>query len=73
MSQKLEAHNLDAEALAILKKNDRGGFTIPTARLYPFQWNWDSAFIAIGLATYDRETEPGASWNSSLKVRPVTA
>ena len=29
------------------------GFTIPTARLYPFQWNWDSAFVALGLATYD--------------------
>ena len=55
MSHNLEAHNLDEEALAILKKNDRGGFTIPTARLYPFQWNWDSAFIAIGLATFDRD------------------
>jgi hypothetical protein len=49
------SHDLDAKALAILKKNDRGGFTIPTARLYPFQWNWDSAFISIGLATYDRD------------------
>ena len=55
MSHNLEAHNLDEEALAILRKNDRGGFTIPTARLYPFQWNWDSAFIAIGLATFDQD------------------
>ena len=46
---------LDEQAIAILKKNDRGGFTIPTARLYPFQWNWDSAFIALGLATIDLE------------------
>ena len=44
---------LNEQAIAILKKNDRGGFTIPTARLYPFQWNWDSAFVALGLATYD--------------------
>ena len=44
---------LNEQAVAILQKNDRGGFTIPTARLYPFQWNWDSAFIALGLATYD--------------------
>ena len=46
---------LDEQAIAILKKNDRGGFTIQTARLYPFQWNWDSAFIALGLATIDLE------------------
>lgn len=46
---------LDAKAAKILQKNDRGGFTIPTARLYPFQWNWDSVFIAIGLDTFDRE------------------
>ena len=46
---------LNQQAMAILQKNDRGGFTIPTARLYPFQWNWDSAFIALGIATYDRD------------------
>ena len=47
--------DLDEQARSILKKNDRGGFTIPTARLYPFQWNWDSAFIALGIATMDDE------------------
>ena len=47
--------DLDEQARAILKKNDRGGFTIPTARLYPFQWNWDSAFIALGIATMDND------------------
>ena len=46
---------LDSLARNILHKNDRGGFTIPTAKLYPFQWNWDSAFIAIGLATIDTD------------------
>ena len=45
--------DLDEQARSILVKNDRGGFTIPTARLYPFQWNWDSAFIALGIATMD--------------------
>lgn len=47
---------LDAKAAAILRQNDRGGgekFTIPTARQYPFQWNWDSAFTALGWATFD--------------------
>lgn len=47
--------NLNEKAVAVLKKNDRGGFTVPTAHLYPFQWNWDSSFTALGLATYDTD------------------
>ena len=38
------------EAIDVIKKNDRGGFTIPTNRLYPHQWNWDSGFTALGLS-----------------------
>lgn len=41
------------QAKRILVANDRGGYTVPTDRLYPFQWNWDSAFVAMGFATYD--------------------
>lgn len=37
----------------VLHANDRGGYTVPTSRLYPFQWNWDSAFVAMGWATFD--------------------
>jgi len=48
-------NELDLKARAILEKNDRGGYTIPTARLYPYQWNWDSAFVALGFETFDRE------------------
>ena len=40
-------------AEAILKANDRGGYTIPTARLYPYQWNWDAGFTALGWARID--------------------
>lgn len=47
--------NLDQQAIDVLRKNDRGGFTVPTAKLYPYQWNWDSAFVALGFATFDRE------------------
>ena len=47
--------DLDERARAILRANDRGGYTVPTARLYPFQWNWDSAFCALGFATFDTE------------------
>ena len=42
-----------AAARDILKNNDRGGYTVPTDGLYPFQWNWDSAFVALGWATFD--------------------
>ena len=38
----------------ILQYNRRpGGFTVPTATLYPFQWLWDSGFIAVGWAHFD--------------------
>jgi hypothetical protein len=40
-------------ARALLARNDRGGYTVPTDGLYPFQWNWDSAFVAWGFATHD--------------------
>lgn len=44
---------LDDQARAILRGNDRGGYTVPTAGLYPYQWNWDSAFAAWGFSTFD--------------------
>jgi len=44
---------LDERARAILIGNDRGGYTVPTAGLYPYQWNWDSAFAAFGFAQFD--------------------
>ncbi|MCC1492955.1 hypothetical protein [Cognatishimia sp. F0-27] len=44
---------LDDQARAILRGNDRGGYTVPTDGLYPYQWNWDSAFAAWGFATFD--------------------
>jgi hypothetical protein len=47
--------DLTAEARAILLANDRGGYTVPNGRVYPFQWNWDSAFVAMGFATFDIE------------------
>jgi hypothetical protein len=37
----------------VLHANDVGGWTKPAPRLYPHQWSWDSAFIAIGLAHLD--------------------
>ena len=46
---------LDAEAREVLAHNDRGGYTVPNRRVYPFQWNWDSAFVALGFATFDED------------------
>jgi len=45
--------DLIERARVILRANDRGGYTVPTDRLYPFQWNWDSSFVAMGWATFD--------------------
>ncbi len=46
---------LTKEAFRILDLNRRDGFTIPAAKLYPFQWNWDSGFVSIGLAHRDMD------------------
>ncbi len=46
--------DFNADARAILSTNDRGDYTVPNGRVYPFQWNWDSAFVALGFDTFDR-------------------
>lgn len=63
----------DREAEAILSANDRGGFSVPTAGLYPFQWNWDSAFAALGYqhsdperAVRELETLADAQWRDGM-------
>jgi hypothetical protein len=40
-------------AAAVLRGNDAGRWTKAAPRLYPHQWSWDSAFIAIGWAHLD--------------------
>jgi mannosylglycerate hydrolase MGH1-like protein len=42
-------------AVAVLRGNWEQGYTVPSRRLYPHQWSWDSAFTAIGWA----QVEPG--------------
>jgi hypothetical protein len=46
------------QAIAVLQENDRGSYTVPTRDLYPFQWNWDSCFTALGLSHFDA----GRAW-----------
>lgn len=52
-SHPAETDALLAAAKQVLIDNNRQGYTIPSARLYPFQWNWDSGFIALGLLHTD--------------------
>ena len=42
-------------AVAVLKENDRGTYTVPTKGLYPFQWNWDSCLTALGQRHFDED------------------
>ena len=44
---------LTEEARQVLLDNDRGSYSVPTKGLYPYQWNWDSAFASLGYATND--------------------
>lgn len=39
----------------VLVNNDAVTHTVPSGKLYPHQWLWDSAFIAIGIAHYNPE------------------
>ena len=41
------------QAEEVLRQNDMGSWTRAAPGLYPHQWSWDSAFIAIGLAHLD--------------------
>ncbi len=45
--------SLDKQARDVMRRNDQGTYTMPTEGLYPYQWNWDSAFAAFGFATFD--------------------
>ena len=41
-------------AQKILIGNRKRGYTLPTNnKLYPAQWNWDSAFIALGYSYFN--------------------
>ncbi|MGM9332072.1 MGH1-like glycoside hydrolase domain-containing protein [Streptomyces murinus] len=40
---------LPVRAARVLDANWTGASTVPSRSLYPHQWSWDSAFIAIGL------------------------
>lgn len=66
--------DLKQQAIEILRGNDRGAYTVPTASgLYPAQWNWDSCLVALGWAQFDEgravaeiETLLGGQWPDGM-------
>ncbi|WP_255399564.1 MGH1-like glycoside hydrolase domain-containing protein [Roseivirga sp. 4D4] len=43
-------------AQEILTENTwEGRYTVPSPNLYPYQWNWDSGFVAMGFAHFDAQ------------------
>ncbi|MEV5957225.1 hypothetical protein AB0M11_26245 [Streptomyces sp. NPDC051987] len=61
--------SLHVRAARVLDDNWTGCSTVPSRSLYPHQWSWDSAFIAIGLrhlsplrAQTELETLLAAQW-----------
>ncbi|SDR65758.1 Trehalase [Polaribacter sp. KT25b] len=66
-------NKLEKQAIEVLNNNWTDGFSIPCANLYPFQWLWDSGFIAIGFAHFDMtkaekeiETLLDAQWENGF-------
>ncbi len=53
MSKLASDQSLVQQAQQTLRDNDRGGYTLPTAGLYPFQWNWDASVTALGWASFE--------------------
>ncbi len=48
-------YNLYEKAADVLYKNWMIKYTAPSKYLYPYQWSWDSGFIAIGYSYYNQE------------------
>jgi hypothetical protein len=44
---------VNPQATDVLRRNGLKAWTKPAPSLYPHQWSWDSAFIALGLAHVD--------------------
>ncbi|MBN1841480.1 MAG: glycoside hydrolase [Deltaproteobacteria bacterium] len=70
--------NYVEKARRILDQNWTGSYTKPAPALYPHQWNWDSAFIAMGRSHYDTpramleiETLFDAQWQNGMAPQIV--
>jgi hypothetical protein len=55
MTQPGKDDMLIRQAKAVLDFNWTGEYTMPGPRLYPHQWSWDSALIALAYSRYDQD------------------
>jgi Glycosyl hydrolase family 63 C-terminal domain len=69
----MKVDELFESAKNTLEGNWNGSFTIPSPTLYPHQWSWDSAFIAIGNSYFNIERAIkeleflfDAQWNNGM-------
>jgi hypothetical protein len=69
----VDIEQMAESARDVLRRNDLGSWTKAAPQLYPHQWSWDSAFIAIGLAQIDTaraaqeiRTLFGAQWANGM-------
>jgi Trehalase len=53
-SERVPDAELFGRARAVLEANWLGHATSPSPRLYPHQWSWDAACIAMGYATWNQ-------------------
>ena len=51
----INLNQLLEDAKKTLEGNWNGNFTMPSPTLYPHQWSWDTAFIAIGNSYFNTE------------------
>lgn len=49
----MDPPELAARAASVLRGNSAGAMTRAAPDLYPHQWSWDAAFVAVGLAHLD--------------------
>ena len=49
----LDSDTMREAAVDVLRRNDLGRVTSAAPDLYPHQWSWDAAFVAIGLSRVD--------------------
>jgi hypothetical protein len=54
MAQSDKDEMLVRQAKAVLDFNWTGEYTMPGPKLYPHQWSWDSALIALAYSRYDQ-------------------
>ena len=76
----LDSDTMREAAVDVLRRNDLGRVTSAAPDLYPHQWSWDAAFVAIGLSRVDvrraiveLRSLLAAQWNTGMLPHIVFA